>query len=152
MNKRSLLLLAFFGLVVLGGAFFGWKWYSGEQSAFRGRAVPVKGLPDEMVKSWEEAFDEALKREAVLQAIVDASDYSERLGVPAGDAVAHLREAVVVRFKNSNKTIEVGLIGKRREDASLITIAEFLYEEAQKEVLEIEPSFQAYLDALSEKR
>jgi hypothetical protein len=152
MNKRLFLLFAFFGLLGLGGALFGWKWYSGEQSAFRGRAVPVKGLPEEMAKSWEDAFGEALKREAVLQAIVDASDYSERLEVPAGEAVAHLRKAVVVRFKNSNKTIEVGLIGKRKEDASLIKIAEVLYEEAQKEVLEIEPSFQAHLDALSEKR
>lgn len=152
MNKRVLLLSAVLGLVLVGGAFFGWKWYSGEQSAFRGRAVPVKGLPEEMVKSWEQAFGEALKREAVLQAIVDASDYSERLGVPSGEAVAHLREAAVVRFKNSNKTIEIGLIGKRKQDEALKKVAEILYVEAEKEVLEIAPSFQAYLDALSEKR
>ena len=152
MNKRVLLLSAVLGLLLLGGAFFGWKWYSGEQSAFRGRAVPVQGLPEEVAKSWEDAFGEALKREAVLQAIVDASEYPERLGVPAGEAVAHLREAAVVRFKNSNKTIEIGLIGKRKQDADLMKIAEILYAEAEKEVLEITPSFQEYLDALSKKR
>ena len=149
MTKRAVLIVAVLGLLVLGGGYFGWKLYSGGQPAFRGRAIPVKGLPEELVESWEESFTKALDDEKVLQLIVDESDYASKLEVSADGAVDHLRKAVRVRVKNSSKTIEIGLVGKRKEDEDLKGIAKVLYEKAEKKVLEASPSFQDYLDATS---
>ena len=152
MNKRSFLISALVGLLLLGGAGFAYYTMKMNAPAFRGRAIPVKGLPDDLVKSWETAFQEALQNEEVLGAIVEESGYAEKLKIPAEEAVAHLKEAARVRLKNAKGTIEVGLVGKRKNDEALKGIALVLYEEAEKEVLEIAPSYQEYLDEVSKKR
>lgn len=147
-----MLISAIVGLVVMGGAVFGWMWYSGNQSAFRGRAIPVKGLPEAMVKSWRDAFKDALNNDEVLEEIIAKSDYASSLEISGGEALENLRKAAVVRLKNSNDTIEIGLIGKRKQDDALKTISRILYERAEKEVIHTTPSFQDYLDAVSEKK
>lgn len=154
MNKRMMLISAIVGLVVMGGAVFGWMWYSGNQSAFRGRAIPVEGLPEPMVKSWRDAFKDALNNDEVLQEIIAKSDYASSLGISEGEALENLRKAAVVRLKNSNDTIEIGLIGKRKQDDALKTISRVLYERAEKEVIHTTPSFQdyLYLGAVSKKK
>ncbi|MGB0327565.1 MAG: hypothetical protein ACPGJR_08515 [Akkermansiaceae bacterium] len=152
MKKRVMLISAIVGLVVMGGAVFGWMWYSGNQSAFRGRAIPVKGLPEAMVKSWRDAFKDALNNDEVLEEIIAKSDYASSLEISGGEALENLRKAAVVRLKNSNDTIEIGLIGKRKQDDALKTISRILYERAEKEVIHTTPSFQDYLDAVSEKK
>ncbi|MGB0144948.1 MAG: hypothetical protein ACPGAP_09270 [Akkermansiaceae bacterium] len=152
MNKRTMVISAIVGLVVMGGAVFGWMWYSGNQSAFRGRAIPVKGLPEAMVKSWRDAFKDALNNDEVLEEIIAKSDYASSLEISGGEALENLRKAAVVRLKNSNDTIEIGLIGKRKQDDALKTISRILYERAEKEVIHTTPSFQDYLDAVSEKK
>lgn len=153
MNARMLVLTAVVGILLLGGAFFGWQKYSENQPAFRGRAIPVAGLKEELVNKWTEAFETALKDEEVLKSIVEESDYAASLDVPAGEAVGHLKEAVKVRFRNRNDAIEVGLVGKRKNDEALIKISKVLFEEAQVKVIEeISPDFQMYLDMVEEQR
>ena len=93
-----------------------------------------------------------MKNEKVLQTIIEESDYAARLDVPPDQALAHLKEAVRVRFKNRTDTIEVGLVGKRKEDAELLHISEVLFKAAEVQVLEIAPSFEAYMKAVAEAR
>lgn len=147
-----MLISAIVGLVVMGGAVFGWMWYSGNQSAFRGRAISVELVSDIYAEDWEKAFKAALNKDEVLQEIIAESDYASLLEISDGEALAHLRKATVVRHKNSNNTIEVGLIGKRKQDEALKTISMVLYERAEKEVIYTTPSFQDYLDAVSKKK
>lgn len=152
MNKRTLLIAALVGLLIVGGA--GYAYYAMKMNApaFRGRAIPVKTLDEELVTQWTEAFEKALQNEDVLQEIVEESGYGSLLDVPDGEAVDHLKEAVRVRFRSRNDSIEVGLVGKRKDDEKLKDIALILYQKAEAKTVEIAPSFQAYLDAVAEAR
>lgn len=111
----------------------------------------MNGIEEGQVRNWQDAFEKALAKDEVLQAIIDESNYASSLGISEGAALGHLRKAVVVRFKNTKKTIEVGLVGKRKQDEALKEISKVLYQAAEKDVLDTTPSFQAYLDLISKK-
>ena len=120
-------------------------------NSFKGMAIPVhQSLPPELSKSWESAFQEVLSDEAILQEIVDETQYAEKLGVPSEEAVSHLKEAIKVRFVKGKNSIEIGLVGKRKQDDDLIKIGKILYERGVENVVKKAPSFRKYLDKMRE--
>lgn len=152
MNKKTFLVTAILGLIFVGGAAFGFYTWKMNANSFKGIAVPVKGLPDELCEKWETAFQEVLSDDAVLQEIADETEYADKLGVPAGEAVSHLKGAVKVRFVKRKGSIEVGIVGKRKQNEALSAIADILYKKAVKEVVKTTPSFQQYLDVAEQAK
>ena len=72
--------------------------------------------------------------------------------MPSEEAVSHLKEAIKVRFVKRNNWIEIGLVGKRKQNEDLMKIAELLHETAVENIVKIEPSFQQYLDAIKKQQ
>ncbi|MGB2454409.1 MAG: hypothetical protein ACPIG7_07440 [Akkermansiaceae bacterium] len=147
MNKKTFLVTAIIGFLFVGGVAFGFYTMKMNANSFRGIAIPVKGLPPELCEKWESAFQEVLSEEAVLQEIVDETDYSEKLDVQAEEAVTHLKDAIKVRFVKRKDSIEIGLVGKRKQNEDLTKIAEYLYRRSTEDVAKKEPSFLQYLAA-----
>lgn len=146
MSKRAVIISAVFLVLLLGGGYLGSKWHSGTQPAFRGRAIPVKGVEDKYVDDWVAAFEKALSDEEVLKKILAESNYASLLEVPDGEALSRLKESIRVRKKNSNKTIEIGINGQRKDDEILKDIGMTVYKIAEEEVRFSTPSFQDYID------
>lgn len=152
MNKKTFLVTAIIGLLFVGGVGFGYYTMKMNANSFKGIAIPVKGLPKELCETWELAFEEVLSNEAILQEIADEADYAGKLGVPSEEAVSHLKEAIKVRFVTRNNWIEIGLVGKRKQNEDLTKIAELLHIKAFENVVKREPSFQHYLDAAAKQQ
>ena len=136
----------------LGGVGFAYYTMRMNANSFKAIAIPVKGLPTELCEDWEAAFQEVLSNEAILQEIADETQYAQKLGVPSEEAVSHLKEAIKVRFVKHNNWIEIGLVGKKRQNEDLLKIAELLHETAVENVVKKAPSFQQYLDELSKQK
>ena len=152
MNKKTFLVTAILGLIFVGGAAFGFYTWKMNAKSFKGIAVPVKGLPDELCEQWETAFQEVLSDDAVLQEIADETEYADKLGMPLGEAVSHLKRAVKVRYVKRKDSIEVGIVGKRKQDDVLVRVADTLYKKAVSEVVKTTPSFQQYLDVAEQAK
>ncbi len=152
MNSKKLAIFAIIGLLIVGGAGFGYYTMKMNAPSFKGIAIPVKGVEDELVEKWVKGFQSVLERDDVLQAIVDKTEYAAKLEVPAGEAVEHLRKAIKVDHKKRLKAINIGLMGKRKQDEQLAKIGEEIYRAAEKEVAIIEPTFLEFLQANSEQR
>ena len=153
MNKKTFLVTAIVGFLFVGGVGFALYTMKMNAKSFRGMAIHVhQSLPPELSKSWESAFQEVLSDEAILQEIVDETQYAEKLGVPSEEAVSHLKEAIKVEFVKGKNSIEIGLYGKRKQKEDLDKIAEILQETAVENIVKIEPSFQQYLDAIKKQR
>ena len=136
----------------LGGVGFAYYTMKMNEDSFKAIAIPVEGLPTGLCEDWEAAFQEVLSNEAILQEIADETQYAEKLGVPSEEAVSHLKEAIKVRFVKRNNWIEIGLVGKRKQNEDLMKIAELLHETAVENIVKIEPSFQQYLDAIKKQQ
>ena len=152
MNKKTFLVTAIIGFLFVGGVGFGYYTLKMNANSFKAIAIPVNGLPTELCEGWEAAFQEVLSDEAILQDIVDETEYAEKLGVPPEEAVSHLKKAIKVEFVKRNNWIQIGLMGKRRQNEDLEKIAELLHETAIKNYLNIEPSYQPYFDALKKQQ
>ena len=151
MNKKTFLVTAIVGFLFVGGVGFALYTMKMNANSFKGMAIPVhQSLPPELSKSWESAFQEVLSDEAILQEIVDETQYAEKLGVPPEEAVSHLKEAIKVRFVKGKNSIEIGLVGKRKQDDDLIKIGKILYERGVENVVKKAPSFRKYLDKMRE--
>jgi len=154
MNKKTFLVTAILGLILVGGSVFGFITWKMNANSFKGIAIPLKGLngelKDKLGDRWESAFQKVLSDEEVLKEIAEETEYAAKLGVPSDEAVSHLKEAIKVRFVKRKDSIEIGLVGKRKQNEDLTKIAEFIYMRAVKDVVEDEPSFRQYLD-LAEK-
>lgn len=150
MKKKTFFVTAIIGLLLVGGAGFGFYTFKMNTNSFKGTAIPVKGLNDEFCEKWEAAFQEVLSEESLLQGIVDETEYATRMGVSPDEAISHLKEAIKVRFVKRKNAIEIGLVGKRKQNEDLLVIAAAIYIEAIPGVVEKEPSFQEYLN-FSEK-
>lgn len=149
MTKKMFFIVSLVGLILVGGAGFGYYTMKMNANSFKGTAIPTKGLKDELCEEWAKAFEESLGKEEVLKAIVEKSDYASALGVPPGEAVAHLKDAIKVRFVKRKDSIEIGLLGKRKQDEALIKISPILYQEARDDVRANVPSFQQFLEIVS---
>ncbi|MDA7521915.1 toxin-antitoxin system YwqK family antitoxin [Akkermansiaceae bacterium] len=136
----------------LGGVGFAYYTMKMNEDSFKAIAIPVEGLPTELCEDWEAAFHEVLSNEAILQEIADETQYAEKLGVPSEEAVSHLKEAIKVRFVKRNNWIEIGLVGKRKQNEDLMKIAELLHERGAENVVKKTPSFQQYLDELNKQK
>ena len=123
MNKKTFLVTAIIGFLFVGGVGFGFYTMKMNANSFRGIAIPVKGLPPELCEKWESAFQEVLSEEAVT----------------------HLKDAIKVRFVKRKDSIEIGLVGKRKQNEDLTKIAEYLYRRSTEDVAKKEPSFLQYL-------
>ncbi|MFT6863609.1 MAG: hypothetical protein ACJAVK_002170 [Akkermansiaceae bacterium] len=152
MTKTMFFITAFIGLILVGGVCFGYYTMKMNANSFKGIALPVKGLDDELSKKWEEAFESALKDKDLLRAIVDETDYAAKLEVPAGEAVAHLEGAIKVRFVKRKGQIEIGLVGKRKQNEALAEIASVIYGKAQEVAAKSEPTFGEYLEMLKQAK
>ncbi|MDA7496699.1 hypothetical protein N8491_02745 [Akkermansiaceae bacterium] len=152
MNKKTFLVTAIIGFLFVGGVGFGYYTLKMNANSFKAIAIPVKGLPTELCEDWEAAFQEVLSNEAILQEIADETQYAEKLGVSSEEAVSHLKEAIKVRFVKRNNWIEIGLVGKRKQNEDLMKIAELLHERGAENVVKKSPSFQQYLDLVSKQR
>ena len=152
MNKKTFLVTAIIGFLFVGGVGFGYYTLKMNANSFKAIAIPVKGLPTELCEGWEAAFQEVLSNEAILQEIADETQYAEKLGVPSEEAVSHLKEAIKVRFVKRNNWIEIGLVGKRKQNEDLMKIAELLHERGAENVVKKTPSFQQYLDELNKQK
>lgn len=151
MNKKTFLVTAIVGFLFVGGVGFALYTMKMNANSFKGMAIHVhQSLPPELSKSWESAFQEVLSDEAILQEIVDETQYAEKLGVPSEEAVSHLKEAIKVRFVKGKNSIEIGLVGKRKQDDDLIKIGKILYERGVENVVRKAPSFRKYLDKMRE--
>ena len=82
MTKKLFFITALIGLILVGGLGFGYYTMKMNANSFKGIALPVKGLDDELSKKWEEAFESALKDEDLLKVIVDETNYAAELDVP----------------------------------------------------------------------
>lgn len=151
MNSKKLAILAIVGLLIIGGAGFGYYTMKMNAPSFKGIAIPVKGVEEDMAKKWVEAFQAVLEREEVLQSIVDTTEYAAKLEVAEGEAANHLKEAIKVRYKRRNNTIEIGLVGKRKQDEALAKIGTEIYRASEKEVAMLEPTFLQFLQARSDQ-
>ena len=136
----------------LGGVGFAYYTMKMNANSFKAIAIPVNGVPIELCESWESAFQKALSDEAILQEIADETEYAEKLGVPSEEVVSHLKKAIKVQFVKRKNWIEIGLVGKRKQNEDLEKIAELLHETAVKNIVKIEPSFQKYLDAFKKQQ
>ena len=145
MNKKTFLVTAIIGFLFVGGVGFGYYTLKMNANSFKAIAIPVKGLPTELCEDWEVAFQEVLSNEAILQEIADETKYAEKLGVPSEEAVSHLKDAINVRFVKRKDSIEIGLVGKRKQNEDLTKIAEYLYRRSTEDVAKKEPSFLQYL-------
>jgi hypothetical protein len=152
MNKKTFLVTAIIGFLFVGGVGFGLYTWKENAPSIRAIAIPVNGLPIELCESWESAFQKALSDEAILQEIVDETEYAEKLGVPPEEAVSHLKKAIKVEFVKRKNWIQIGLWGKKRQNEDLEKIAELLHETAVENIVKIEPSFQQYLDAIKKQQ
>ena len=152
MNKKTFLVTAIVGLLFVGGVGFAYYTMRMNANSFKAIAIPVNGVPIELCESWESAFQKALSDEVILQEIADETEYAEKLGVPPEEAVSHLKEAIKVRFVKRNNWIEIGLVGKRKQNEDLMKIAELLHERGVENVVKKAPSFQQYLDEISKQR
>jgi len=152
MSSKKLAILAIIGLLIVGGAGFGYYTMKMNTENFRGIEVSIKGVEEEQVESWVKAFQTALKRDDVAQAIVEKSGYVERLGVPEGEAVKHLKDAAVVKVSKKSKAIQIGLNGKRKQNAELDEISRTIFNIAAVVAAELEPDFADYYRKLSENR
>ena len=151
MNKKTFLVTAIVGFLFVGGVGFALYTMKMNANSFKGMAISFhQSLPLELSKSWESAFQEVLSDEAILQEIVDETQYAEKLGVPSEEAVSHLKEAIKVRFVKGKNSIEIGLVGKRKQDDDLIKIGKILYERGVENVVKKAPSFRKYLDKMRE--
>ena len=151
MNKKTFLVTAIVGFLFVGGVGFALYTMKMNANSFKGMAIPVhQSLPPELSKSWESAFQEVLSDEAILQEIVDETQYAEKLGVPSEEAVSHLKKAIKVRFVKGKNSIEIELVGKRKQDDDLIKIGKILYERGVENVVKKAPSFRKYLDKMRE--
>ena len=117
---------------------------------FRGIGVSVKGVEKEQVDDWIKTFETVLERDEVLQVILEESDYAAKLGVPEGEALAHLKEAIKVSFSKNHGTIVVGLIGKHKQNTQLNEISQRIFSNAAPLVAEIRPGFGVYYQKLSQ--
>jgi hypothetical protein len=151
MSSKKLAILAILGLLVIGGAGFGYYTMKMNEPSFKGVAIPVKGVEDETVDKWVEGFQTVLARDEVLQAIVDKTDYSAKLEIPTGEAVDHLQNAIKVEHKKRSNMIAIGLMGKRKQDEYLVKIGEEIYRAAEKEVAIKDPTFLQFLQANSKE-
>jgi hypothetical protein len=153
MNKKTFLVTAIVGLLFVGGVGFAYYTMKMNANSYKAIAIPIhQSLAPELYESWESAFEEVLSDEAILQEIADETQYAEKLGVPAEEAVSHLKEAIKVRFVKRNNWIEIGLVGKRKQNEDLMKIAELLHERGVENVVKKAPSFQQYLDEISKQR
>jgi hypothetical protein len=152
MSSKKLAILAIVGLLLVGGAGFGYYTMKMNAENFRGIEVSVKGVEEDQVESWVSAFQAALKRDDVAQIIVEKSGYVEKLGIPEGEAVNHLKEAAVVKFSKQRKAIQIGLNGKRKQNAELDEISRTIFNVAAVAAAELEPDFADYYRKLSENR
>ena len=150
MNKKTFLITALIGLILVGGVGFGYWTMRMNANVFIGIAIPVKGLDEEVCKKWEKAFEEALADEDLLQVIVEESDYASTLDVSAGEAVADLKGAIRVRYRRSG-SLEVGFLCKKKYFDAMGGVAGVVYEIAQKAVASKEPTFKEYLRIVSER-
>ncbi len=146
MNKKTFLVTAIVGFLFAGGVGFAIYTMKESEDSFKGIAFPVNGVPIEYCESWESAFQKALSDEAILQEIADETEYAEKLGVPSEEAVSHLKEAIKVRFVKRNNRIEIGLMGKKKQNEDLVKMAKLLYETAVRNVVKTEPTLQRYLN------
>ena len=152
MNKKTFLVTAIIGFLFVGGVGFGYYTLKMNANSFK-VAIPIhQSLAPELYESWESAFQKALSDEAILQEIADETEYAEKIGVPSEEAVSHLKEAIKVRFVKRNNWIEIGLVGKRKQNEDLMKIAELLHERGAENVVKKSPSFQQYLDLVSKQR
>jgi len=152
MNGKKLAILTIIGLLVLGGAGFGYYTMKMNAESFRGIEVSVKGVEDEEVESWVSAFSSALKGEDVLKAIAEKSDYANTVGISEGEAVQHLREAIKVKRSMPRRTIQIGLNGKRKQNTQLDEISRVILGLAAPVVATQNPSFGAYYNQQLENR
>ncbi|MFT6596184.1 MAG: hypothetical protein ACJAT3_002165, partial [Akkermansiaceae bacterium] len=56
MSSKKLAILAILGLLVIGGAGFGYYTMKMNEPSFKGVGIPVKGVEDETVDKWVEGF------------------------------------------------------------------------------------------------
>jgi hypothetical protein len=149
MNSKKLAIAAILGLLLLGAAGFGIYTKKMNTVGFRGIGLTVQGVEQETVDDWVNTFNEVLKEEEVLQAIIEKSDYVAKLGVPEGEAVAHLREAANVNFSKTRNTIQIGLMGKRKNNAALDGISNDVFNAAAPQVAQLKPEFGAHYQRIS---
>ena len=152
MNKKVLLITAFIGLLLLGGAGFGIYMMKMNENSFKGTALPVAKDNDEMTERWVESFKKVLQDESVLKSIVEDTDYATKLDVSPDEAVEHLKEAIKVRYVRRSDQIHIGLTGKRKQNDDLEDIALKIFEKSKDEVAFDDPSFRTYLERLEEAR
>ena len=152
MNKKTFLVTAIVGFLFVGGVGFALYTMKMNANSFKGMAIPVKGLQTELCEDWEAAFQEVLSNEAILQEIADETQYAQKLGVPSEEAVSHLKEAIKVRFVKGKNSIEIGLVGKRKQNKDLMKIAKLLYERGVENVVKKSPSFQQYRDLVNKQK
>lgn len=151
MTKKLFFITALIGLILVGGAGFGYYTMKMNANSFKGIALPVKGLDDEQCKKWEKTFESVLEDEDLLKVIVDESDYAAKLDLPADEAVAHLKDAIRVRFVKRKDSIEIGLVGKRKQDDALVEISNVIYRKSQEAVVEEDLTFEEYLRFLRQQ-
>ncbi len=148
MNSKKLAIVAILGLLVLGGAAFGLYTKKMNVEGFRGIGFSVSGLEQEKVDEWIGAFETVLTHDDVLAEIVSQSEYSAKLGVPEGEAVAHLRNVVDVNQSEVRKTIQIGLRGKRKYNTELDNISRAIFNVAAPLVAQAKPEFGRHYQSL----
>ncbi len=134
MNTKKLLIFTVVAILALGGAGFGV--YSMKMNApqFQGIGVDVRGQSDEVIESWETAFQKAVKREDLLKAVIEKSDYATKMGVSGDAAMEDLRKRATARYKSHKSMIEVGVTGQRKEIEALKAISTLVYQGAAEVV------------------
>lgn len=148
-NKKTFIVTALIGLLLVGGLGFGYYTMKLNQVVFRGIPIPVEKLDKELTRKWEKAFEDALADEEVLKVIVEKSDYATKLEVPADEAVASLKEAIEIKL--NSQTLQVGFRGKRKYDEDMKSVAMVLYEVVYQVVASKDTSFREHVMALYQK-
>ena len=150
MSSKKLAILTIFTLLILGlGAL---ALYSKKMNAvgFRGIGFSVKNVEEGVVKEWMGSFEAVLQRDEILKKIVDNSDYVAKLSVPESEALAHLRSAIDVNYSKSRDTIQLGLRGKRKNNAALDEISRVVFNESAGYVAAEKPAFKKHYHEISQ--
>lgn len=150
MNSKKLALIAIFSLLALGLGAFSIYTKKMNSIGFRGIGFSVKGVGSEAIQDWMGTFESVLKREEVLQKIIEQSGYLEKFSVSEGEAIPRLRSAVNVNFSEGRKNIQLGLRGKRKNNASLDEVSRVIFNVAAPYVAEEKPAFKKHYLSLSQ--
>lgn len=151
MNSKKLAILVIVGLLVVGAGGAGFYWMKMNEPSFKGLAIPVRGMDEKFPKLWEEAFQKVINEDdELMKKVVAESNYASRMGIAEGEAVAHLRKAARADLKRTTQTINVGIMGIRKQNDDLAEISSVLYRELEAAVAEREPSFYQYLEMRAE--